>query len=65
MGDIADRADAEIEMMMREAIARTKPVPVKHDGECYCGDRLGVRFCGTDCRDMFEREERAKQRAGR
>lgn len=65
MGDIADRADVEIEMMLRGAMAKTKPVPAKHEGDCYCGEHLGIRFCGPDCRDMYEKEESARQRAGR
>jgi hypothetical protein len=66
--DIADRADQEIESMMMERLHRarkTKPVQEhKGDCDCFCGEKTGVRFCGPECRDEFDRVERARARNG-
>ena len=66
--DIADRADGEVEGQLAEALWKAKhqpKVPESFDGECYCGEVHGKRFCGADCRDLYDLHERAKARAGR
>lgn len=59
--DIADRADKEIEMLervQREHMHRDTPEAIAI-GEClFCGEPLavGMRWCGAECRDDWERE---------
>lgn len=66
MNDVFDQA-SDREMMDRDlAIAsiRSKVNYLKPKGSCYfCDEPLSSRrkFCGPNCRDDFEREERQKR----
>lgn len=63
--DIADQAD-EIQASMARAMLRSAQNPLHRDtpeaiatGEClFCGEPLamGMRWCGTECRDDWEKE---------
>jgi hypothetical protein len=59
--DPADRADQEIEMQRRvqlEHMHRDVPEAIA-TGEClFCGEPLqvGMRWCGKECRDDWEKE---------
>lgn len=58
-----DRANAL--RAARRAAERDKLPDV---GQChYCAEVVpqGARFCDTDCRDGWQREQSARQRAGR
>jgi len=62
--DDLDRA-AEREMRAREmAINVRKPAP-KYNGHCLnCGDASRGAFCNPECREDYERIERAAKRSG-
>lgn len=68
--DDADRA-AEREDIDREAAVaaiRRRIEAMPSLGYCYyCGEalRAGKRFCDSDCRDDYERQEKMKARTGR
>ena len=67
--DDADKASLHEQMTITAAIKsvrqRSKPLPPV--GYCYyCSEPLkgGERFCDTDCRDDYERQEKSKARNG-
>lgn len=68
--DDADRA-ADREDIAREAAVaaiRRRIEAIPSLGYCYyCGEalRAGKRFCDSDCRDDYERQEKMKARTGR
>lgn len=68
MSDEADMADGEIERRLQESLYRMRKeaaAPVQlFDGGCYCGEMEGIRFCGTACRDLFDRDERLRKIRG-
>lgn len=61
MTDEADRAEAEIERDLAEALRRRRPAGPEPTGWClYCGEPLAAeqRWCvGTECRAAWEWEE--------
>ena len=68
--DDADKASDQEQMAIKAAIKsvrwHSKPLPAL--GCCYyCSEPLkgGERFCDTDCRDDYERQEKSKARNGR
>ena len=59
MTDEVDRADAEIERSLAEAIRSKKPEGPKANGFCaYCNapTEPGRRWCDAICRDDWEAE---------
>lgn len=61
MADAADLADALIEADLQRRIrAARKPVPVlAAAGRCLnCGVKTRARWCGSDCRDAWEEDQR-------
>lgn len=68
MTDEADRSDAKIEAAILEGIRKVRAgKSLAWTGECHwCGDGVPEphRFCGADCRDDYERMERAKRLRG-
>ncbi|MDR0577756.1 MAG: hypothetical protein LBI87_09540 [Candidatus Accumulibacter sp.] len=69
MSDLADQAQAR-EEALAETLRRFGRAPVKSPaatGVCLnCGERLdgGRRWCSPECRDDWERQERAARRRG-
>jgi len=70
MSDACDRADIEVERELTEALrnqaarAATMQQPC---GFCFNCDEIvaaGQRYCDGDCRDDFERLERARKNKG-
>jgi len=62
MADIADRAADHIERESAGLLAKRKPVGPAACGAChFCGEEVRgeARFCDADCRDGYEREQRA------
>lgn len=69
MTDDADRTDGKIEASIAEGVrlARSGPT-LAWSGAChYCESDVAepLRFCDADCRDDFERVERARRIRGR
>ena len=67
MADLADRADGERELRLSEAMAQRRQMVLPAVGACYwCGDDVAhdLRFCGSGCRDDFDRERAALARNG-
>lgn len=62
--DICDEADRVTEWILLEALTmRRQPPSPKSTGYClHCGAVVerGARWCNPDCRDDWEREERAR-----
>lgn len=66
MSDLADRAEADIEHELAEALRLLKAEGPAATGFClYCKEPLpaDARWCGTGCRDEWQRVE--QQRAWR
>lgn len=68
--DDADRASDREDIARAAAVeavrARIERLPSL--GYCYyCGEalRAGKRFCDSDCRDDYERQEKMRSRTGR
>lgn len=68
MSDDADRAQWRIEKDLQVAMEHARSMPgMRGHGEChFCAEPVapGALFCNRDCRDDFEREAAARQRAG-
>jgi len=68
MSDIADLAQWRIEQDLCNTLAHVKKSPaLEADGFCYfCDETIQheLLFCNVDCRDDFEKEQQARQRAG-
>lgn len=68
--DDADRAEERIEQALDDALGevrRAQEHGVKAVGAClFCGEPLPdhMRFCGPDCRDDWEHEQRMKRLGG-
>lgn len=65
MADIVDLGNDRAEEILRDSIARVSMMArAPHfTGECaYCGAGLShpKRFCDSDCRDDWDREQRIK-----
>ncbi len=69
MTDDADRTDSKIEAAILDGIQRVRSGPaLTWSGVChYCDSEIAepLRFCDADCRDDFERVERARRIRGR
>lgn len=64
--DEADRAQ-KLEEMEREAALTHRNPELKAIGYCYyCAEDLspGFRFCGPECRDKYDEEQRIKKQNG-
>lgn len=64
----SEREELERETGIRAASQAARGLFLPAVGACYyCGEDVapGARFCDTDCRDGWQREQAAKQRAGR
>lgn len=69
MTDIYDQATMREEQERERSInaVRRQNQTLAPTGEChYCGEDVGAerRFCDADCRDMWQRQESARKRAG-
>jgi hypothetical protein len=68
MSDIADRAGWRIEQDVQNARAHVcKQASLESDGRCHFCDELiahALLFCNVDCRDDYEKQHAALQRAG-
>jgi hypothetical protein len=68
MADIADRAQDDMERDAPYMIAASRKLsgPVACGACHYCGESLpdGVPFCGADCRDDWDAEQRQRSRNG-
>lgn len=67
MADEADIAQNQIDQELSYALSRRKKV-LPTTGACwYCDSRLGAAllFCGAECAQDYEREERLKAIAGK
>ena len=68
MSDDADRAQWRIAKDLQVAMAHACKIPTLHgDGRCHFCDEVVAHelvFCDKDCRDDFEKEQAARQRAG-
>lgn len=65
MADEIDRANDQAQHILDMQLLRRKPT-LKPMGRChFCDDelRFGI-FCSGDCRDDYEKEQRAKERNG-
>lgn len=71
MMDEADRADLEVEALMKRAYAAAANAASRlaANGYCHwCKDPVvleGALFCGSECRDDYDRQQVAAARAGR
>lgn len=66
MADLADMSDDRIELELELARSKRNPTLIP-TGYCfYCNETLGSSrlFCDADCRDDYQHEQQAKQRAG-
>lgn len=54
MADEADRADEWIQAQLEESLAKARQVVKPHLGHCYCGELVGRRFCGSECKEEYE-----------
>ena len=64
----SEREELEREMGIRAATRAAQGRFLPALGDCYyCGEDLhpGARFCDSDCRDSWQREQNARARAGR
>lgn len=55
--DVADRAQADIELLARARLSKERPADAQETGNClYCGEptRPGERWCSKECRDDWE-----------
>lgn len=67
MPDIADNAQDHIERETAGLLAARKPAGPKADGRCHNCNSLvppGLRWCDADCREDWERDQRAAKRGG-
>ncbi|MGB7650902.1 MAG: hypothetical protein WBL62_06890 [Gallionella sp.] len=70
MTDICDRAADEVERELAEALRKqaARAAMVQQPcGFCFNCDEIvgvGLRYCDGDCRDDFERLERARKNKG-
>ena len=71
MSDVIDMAsDRELldrEIALREARRAAEREKLPGLGQChYCDEETppGARFCDSDCRDAWQREQAARRRAG-
>ena len=67
--DISDQATLREEQERERSLAETKRNCIQLDatGAChYCGEDVDAerRLCDSDCRDMWQRQESARKRAG-
>ena len=68
MADEADRAQNEIDYLIKTGLSKTKN-KMAFTGYCYeCGDDLimvegdiPALFCCPDCRDMYEKREKMRR----
>jgi len=66
MADIIDDAQEREEELRARALQFRKPEGPPACGYCYnCGEALGqgVRWCDADCREDWEKDQRAKKNA--
>ena len=71
--DDADMAAEKSEVELRAQIEKARTKHNHHHwwtGSCWCGEREWTatfqgHFCGVFCRDLFEREQRSRQIAGK
>lgn len=59
--DITENAEwleqSERDYMIKKAQEAAQAIPVNESGQCWqCGDKVpdNRRWCGADCRDIFE-----------
>lgn len=68
MSDHADNADNRIYRTIAAGLAAARKAPaLQPDCRChFCDEPLatGLLFCNVDCRDDYQRERAARQRAG-
>ena len=68
MSDDADRAQWRIEQDVLVGMAHARAVPALSGHGCchFCDEPvvLDALFCGSDCRDDYDREAAARRRAG-
>lgn len=65
MADDIDRANDQAQQILDMQLRARKPI-LQPKGQChFCDDelRFGV-FCTAECRDDYEKEQRAKERNG-
>jgi len=65
--DEGDYASAQEQQLRDLQLRVRKPVTIKPNNNCHnCDDDVadGVLFCSTECRDDYDRRERAKGRNG-
>jgi len=56
---------SEFEQLAREAALRQRKPVTKHNGHCLnCGEAARGAFCNPECREDYERIERAAKRSG-
>ncbi|MBV8634889.1 MAG: hypothetical protein JO002_10400 [Burkholderiaceae bacterium] len=69
MSDHADNADSRIYRTINAGLAAARRAPsLQPDCRChFCDEPVAVEllFCDMDCRDDYQREASALQRAGR
>jgi hypothetical protein len=65
--DEFDRASELEERQRVDALARSRAGNcLTPTGDChFCGELVKRLFCDTDCRDAYERVQRARKRNGR
>ena len=66
--DLIDQANEAAEIFRRSALSQRAPEGPAATGYCFNCDAMlgtGLRWCGPECRDDYERIERAKSMAPR
>ena len=68
MSDHADQAEQNIETFLNSAIANARRhSPLQSDGHCvFCDEAVALNqlFCCRECRDDYDKEQRALRIAG-
>lgn len=65
MADDIDRAQADCDFFLNQALAASKKNEPVHNGFClFCAEKSEAKFCDRFCFEDFERLERAKHISG-
>jgi hypothetical protein len=66
MADDIDRAQADCDFFLNQALAASKKKEPLHNGVClFCAEKSEAKFCDRFCFEDFERLERAMSIAGK
>lgn len=67
MADVIDEGNDNAELFLKSALSNRKVFTLEPVGHCYYCDETvqrGVLFCGAECRDDWQREQRIRRISG-